>query len=398
MSKTINIGKVSMTPKGRWASGTSYERLDTVYHSGSLWISKVPHNSGHEPAEGSAYWALAIEGGTAQEDVLAFLPKNIYVAEGVTVEIYNRQICADAERYGFKWSCAEGKAYKNKFSIEGKSANHGDYPLTLELVNGAGKTVWSGTSTVKILPNMINSATYICPIGGTHTDGKAWLKQVESLSGYGITFVGSRTDDNGISHEGRTGWTTDHYLTESEVDGESNPFYSNGFSWSGYYGMHGEPSGIMIFLGEEEILSGEGDELAENLLYMMNTIKGEADNVGISLFFVFPPAPGSQDGMANDTDWDFSGKSEKEILADYIKTVKKIYETFESRSGYGMPEFIPLLQCFDSENNFETKEISVNPRSEEKKTVQSKAYIPTGNGYFQVADVIFSALCSAFAS
>ena len=38
MPETI-LGKVSVTPKGAYAAGTQYERLDAVSHGGGSWMA-----------------------------------------------------------------------------------------------------------------------------------------------------------------------------------------------------------------------------------------------------------------------------------------------------------------------------------------------------------------------
>ena len=41
---TTNLGKVSITPKGNFISGSMYEKLDLVYSSGSSYLSKIANN------------------------------------------------------------------------------------------------------------------------------------------------------------------------------------------------------------------------------------------------------------------------------------------------------------------------------------------------------------------
>ena len=77
MSKKITLGKVVMTPKGRWSTGIQYEKLDAVVHEGSMWIA-VSENIDQTPSEESEYWRIALEGieeeETEESGIVAFLP------------------------------------------------------------------------------------------------------------------------------------------------------------------------------------------------------------------------------------------------------------------------------------------------------------------------------------
>lgn len=61
-----------------------------------------------------------------------FLPQEIYVASGVTIELYDNQITSLGERisqYHVKWTCAVGRNMNRKFSVTGKDELAGTYPL-----------------------------------------------------------------------------------------------------------------------------------------------------------------------------------------------------------------------------------------------------------------------------
>ena len=66
-------------------------------------------------------------------EIKAFLPGEICVAVGRTIEMYNSQVCPNASNYHFKWKCQIGKALQRKFSVTGFSDNVGTYTLELEI-------------------------------------------------------------------------------------------------------------------------------------------------------------------------------------------------------------------------------------------------------------------------
>lgn len=56
----VDLGKIGITPKGEWVSGTTYERLDAVSHLGSSYLALT--DTAVEPAKEGADWMLLSEG------------------------------------------------------------------------------------------------------------------------------------------------------------------------------------------------------------------------------------------------------------------------------------------------------------------------------------------------
>ncbi len=54
----INLGKVSITPKGEWSESETYERLDAVSYGGSSYLV-LQEVSGVTPTVGDTYMLLA---------------------------------------------------------------------------------------------------------------------------------------------------------------------------------------------------------------------------------------------------------------------------------------------------------------------------------------------------
>lgn len=65
--------------------------------------------------------------------VEAYLPEDIYVAVGSTIELYNDQVVWSGLRDGYScnWDCQIGENLEDRFSVTGKEEQVGDYPLTL---------------------------------------------------------------------------------------------------------------------------------------------------------------------------------------------------------------------------------------------------------------------------
>lgn len=139
-----------------------------------------------------------------------YVPKDIYVASGRTIELYYEQMVLNAHRYNIQATCSIGKALDRKFQIIGDDDKIGDYQLTINVYNDSAALVGSGTGTIHIVSN-ISNAVNIVPFGDSLTNDKPWLAEVESLSNSKINMVGTRHNQ----HEGRSGASVSLYLDKT---------------------------------------------------------------------------------------------------------------------------------------------------------------------------------------
>jgi len=85
MSATTNLGKVSVTPKGAWASTNTYEILDIVTSGGSSYLAKQDVPTG-VPLTNTSYWIMIAEKGDGGEVTSASASiSGGYGTPGVTV-------------------------------------------------------------------------------------------------------------------------------------------------------------------------------------------------------------------------------------------------------------------------------------------------------------------------
>lgn len=143
-------------------------------------------------------------------DIDIYVPKDIYVAAGRTIELYYEQMVLNAHRYNIQATCSIGKALDRKFQIIGDDDKIGDYQLTINVYNDSAALVGSGTGTIHIVSN-ISNAVNIVPFGDSLTNDKPWLAEVESLSNSKINMVGTRHNQ----HEGRSGANVSLYLDKT---------------------------------------------------------------------------------------------------------------------------------------------------------------------------------------
>jgi hypothetical protein len=341
------------------------------------------------------------------DDFLLFLPSEICIAVGRTIEIYNSQVCwtGNLNNYHFKWECDIGKAMKRKWSCTGVSAKIGNHTLTCTVFNNNMVQVAKATTTVKVVANTIATAKKILPIGDSLTNGKPWLSEVRNLSSNQFSFVGTRWngDVQGgyLNHEGRSGATAGWYLANSTYTyenngvGQNNPFWNattSKFDFNYYKTTYNiTPDAIQIFLGTNGI--------ALDSTQNVNDIKGIVDGIrsadaNIPIYVVFTLYRGDQNGLGNQLSTDgYSAGSGVWKLEEDRKVYNLMVALYNALNAYTNLYFIPISLIHDSENNFKSNTATpVNPRSSMTEVIDAEATHPSprNDGYYQMADIMFS--------
>lgn len=332
-----------------------------------------------------------------------FLPKELCIAVGRTIELYNNQVCLTAEKYHFQWKCAVGKSMGRKFSVtateemlESSDASlpSGQYTLTLNLYNDDLELCATLSTVIKIVKNKVRK-TKILPIGDSLTNNKPWLAEVIALSEGKIKFLGTRGSLE-ISHEGRSGFSAYGYIHDTKytfernyhgspsVDSEINPFWDGKkFSLAHYMEVQGEyiggtPSAISIYLGTNGI-NLDPTVNSESIKNIVDTILSEYPTVQI--FVCNTIYKGPQNGYGNAAGFKYE---------DDMKVFRLMVRLHEIFADYDNVHLIPIALCHDTEYNFGWIETPVNPRAEQTEMLPKEAVHPQKQGYLQMADIIFS--------
>lgn len=161
------------------------------------------------------------------------LPKDIYVAIGYPLEIYNKHICycTNINNFHFKWNLSSGKNMGRKLVINpSDDKSNTSEVLNLEVYNNNLDKIAEATSTVhyKKPTNNLNpsSEKKILCIGDSLTDISKWRELLQSRLnseiGSNFKYIGTLGTEN-LKHEGHSGWSINSYLTDSSE------------SWNGDY-------------------------------------------------------------------------------------------------------------------------------------------------------------------
>ncbi|MCI8556374.1 MAG: SGNH/GDSL hydrolase family protein [Lachnospiraceae bacterium] len=317
--------------------------------------------------------------------VEAYLPGDIYVAVGSTIELYNNQVAWTGIRdgYSFNWDCQVGENLEDRFSVTGKEEQIGDYPLTLTIYDYNINEVLSFTSVLHVVDQVIEGEFSVMNMGDSLSNGREWYRTIFYLSDGQITFTGTRGWEK-YSHEGRSGFSAEDYLNPTEYfsQGDSegvHPFYDpvqNMFDWN-YYKMYTgkNPDVIQIFLGTNGLKDDPSKtvdaiaQMVKNIrkydkeipIYLVNTIYwAEQEKIGTMV---------RQDGMAF-LPGEFKNRSDKRIM-DLMKAMDK---KFGSMDGVTL---IPLALMHNSKENFQ----------------DGDALHPGEAGDQQFAEVMYSVYC-----
>lgn len=360
-----------------------------------------------------------------------YLPPRIYVAVGRTIELYNNQVCLEADKYHVQWFCRVGAAMERKFTVTGtsdmlnsrtdSSHQYGEYRLELSLWDDDGHLCWNGSTTLCVVPALAQEITSI-PIGDSLTNWKAWLQECMLLSDEKITWVGTRASgaskdsegndyaDGTIRHEGRSGFSAGSYLSNAEytfdnryagvsgVAGTANPFWDGTkFSLTHYLTTQqiAMPSAVQIFLGTNDLADGV-ETAAENIEALVAAIRSEYTDLPIMLCnTIYRSRQDGYGSVGSDSYTGGSGAGSYQYDEDckVFELMRKINIDLYADANV---HIVPLAICHDTDYNFGAVEVSANPRAAQKVHVPVESVHPQVQGYYQMADVIYSAYSYVF--
>lgn len=411
------------------ATRTSYTIPDNVKYMrlsrsfSTSWSNYLPEHfmlcGTPNPAEFVAYDASLIDKYEFKPDLIpdassnvnlhVYLPSEICVGIGRTIELYNDLVCLEANKFHLHYSCPVGVQYARKFSITGTTA--GTYTLSLQIFNDEKQMVWYGTSSVKVVANNIANQLKIVPIGDSLTNLKSWLSEVQTLSDSKILYIGTRgRSDNPIRHEGRSGFTAEDYNANTEytfdsnyqgasgISGTVNPFWdatNNKFSLTYYINTQGAtvgtPDAVQLFLGTNDIFGGSSaEESAGFITDLIDAIRSEYPNMPI--FVCNTIYRSNQNGYYSSGGQGFTAASGWAFDSDLkIMGLQNALESAIAQKNYTNVFVVPLSVCMDREYDFGNVATPVNPRlTDVTINIPNESVHPQNAGYMQIADVMYS--------
>ncbi len=356
----------------------------------------------------------------------AYLPAEINIASGRTIELYNEQICLEADDYNVQWVTNGFTAYVNerKISITGTDALVGSSKtLTYKLYDDNLELVYTAQTTVNFVSSTIENKQYIIPIGDSLTNSKIWLSEVQAnLSGGMIEWIGTNryyvNSTTSYYHEGRsgagTGWyngnntysfSVNSYTTNLEIqtdeDGTNyttNPFWNEAtgqFDFDNYCNTYHQgvtPTGVMIYLGTNGIQL-DATTSVNNIVTLVENIQNSTMGANIPIYVVhtlFRPSQYNSKGSDN-AYVSTTNEFEQQANLKVMNLQNMLYDELKDNANV---VFVPIASTHDSEYNFPYEEVPVNPHSDKTEIKYTDTTHPGEAGYLQMADIIFSTIAA----
>ena len=335
--------------------------------------------------------------------VQLFLPEKIYVAQGVTLELYNSQVSSLGTRiedYNVKWTCAVGKNMQRKFSITGTEELLGEYPLIFTIFDDNGTQVATTSTTLKIVEDLgeQEKSFSLLTIGDSLSCNTATYEELNTLTDNQIVYMGTRGVGGSLT-EARRGFSAANYLTDSPYTMEDphekvHPFYNEetgSFDWNYYKKKTGfHPDAVELFLGTNG-LDVDPVENGDNIIKIVKKI--HEDEPKLPIYLVHTIYPANQDGIGSWNNKGYALYSDRYKYEEDQKVFHLMTYLEETLNDEDYLYFVPAAICVDSANNFDTMEEPVSPHSDVMQEVPTDAVHPGRAAYEQIADCLYSVIC-----
>lgn len=335
------------------------------------------------------------------DDITIYLPDVIYVASGLTTELYDSQITSLGEQiddYNVTWECDIGKNMMRKFSVTNTDELSGTYPLEFKVYDNKMNLVASKSTQLSLVDNTLPNKISILTIGDSLSCNVNTYLHLAELAKGNIEFVGTR-DIDGYKCEARLGFSANDYLTETNYAYETGkplqPFFNketNQFDWNYYKQTTGcDPDVVEIFLGTNGI-DVDPTENGNHIIHIIDLIR-QADP-DIPIYMVNTIYTANQDGIGS-----WQNSHDVALLPGRYKFEedKKVFNLMvylaEKLSNYNKVYLIPAAITHDSANDFDTQMQVKSPYSDMTVEVPDNGIHPGAAGYNQIADTIYSTFC-----
>jgi hypothetical protein len=227
-------------------------------------------------------------------------------------------------------------------------------------------------------------------IGDTLVDTDTMIGELGKLfstDSMQMQFLGTRGTTT-YKHEGRTGWAANDYVHQFFPDHYgaaqiSNPFFNSttsSFDFTYYMTSEGylDVDYVLLCLGTYDTIYYTQDEYIDALNIMINSIKTFSALIKIGIWL--PPIPNQRDNNLKNRD----------IILSYNKKAITIFDNREAENIF----LIPVYLNIDITLHGDYQGINYT-RSARDGTTMVRAYKPwelSSNGYYKIADVIYSYL------
>lgn len=338
--------------------GAKYIRVSL--DKGSLDVAQIEKGSSPTSYETYGYYLNGVflksngmgSGGVNNSIVesLINIPSKIRELSTEETTIYYENIINKPSIKDIAVTCTDGIQSDKKFYGTFSS----NRALKIETFNNGNK-ISEVNSTIEVKAPSDTTKDFIVHfIGDSTTKQTAEITYaIFSTDNYSdLTLIGSRGDDDIKRHDGRPGWSTANYITNSTLGGYPNDFYnpSTGkFDYPYFMQQKGyqTPSHVILNLGINDIVGYKSDGAAiegvktvlNNFDTMINSVKTFNSNIKVCLMISVAPNAAQEpfSTMYKTQQWRY-----KRNYDYYVSELIKKYDKRENEQIYLIPTYLPL--------------------------------------------------------
>jgi hypothetical protein len=318
------------------------------------------------------------------------LPTTVYATVGREFNIYYRNVMltdTNLDDYDIMINVPKGQLMDDRYSFTPVAEDIGSFVAKFYIRDKKGNNLLNKNVTIEVVADVTPStAKKVIFIGDSLTDdgsNGSYIETLKNMMGSRLELLGTRGKAPYL-HEGRGGWSTVTYLTNTTA---TNKFWNPGtsaFDFTYYMTQQGYAAvdDVVIFIG-----TNDSSTNIETLITNLKTIRTSIldFNANIKVHFVLTPPPSSSFyafGRSRLFQWDIENK---------FKGFNKRYITeFE-------PNVIPVNLNLDAWYDFPRITLTRSQRNTETIEIVEERYHCSQVGYDKFADVIYSYLMKKWA-
>lgn len=361
-------------------------------------------------------------------DARLLLPPAIHVLDGLEASLYfdNAFLLLNPANVAINVTCGKGAQQNERWTRAPAPGEAGDFPLTLELRDGANTIVARASSVVKVRPRAYQgrpgATRSLLLIGDSLTAASLYPERLLELAKEDqmpLRLIGSRgpgveegNPPGEVRHEGYGGWTAERFATHFTgkarggpykecgspflyLDHPENPDETPKLDFARYLSDVGEtrhPDFVTILLGcndtfgaSDETIEGQIDLFMGSTEMLLAMIRGTCPASHIGLILPMPPA-GNQDAFGANYG---SGQTRWQYRRNRHRLIERLTTNFSGREK----ERVHLVAAhlnLDPVNGFPSVTVPAHARTSVTTTRQSNGVHPSAEGYRQIGDAVYA--------
>ena len=360
------------------------------------------------------------------------LPPRLYAVPGIEMNVYFDNVClvVNPANYAFDVTCAKGNQQAERWTCVPTDADVGEFPFVLEVRNDANTVIARAESTLQVAPKNAGAGVplSVLTIGDSLTRAAVYparlLELCQAEGNPQLTLVGHAPNakNPAVRIEGYGGWTAQRFMTyfkdekrpEAEVDWKVWNAYSSPFLYADGPGkfkvdfaqycqaQNGgkAPDVVTILLGcNDNARATDADidasidtmfKYYDQLIAMVHQVRKET-RVGALLLV---PSAATQDAFGANYQCSLN---RWQYRRNQLRVVERMIEKYGNREA----EFLYLVPAnvnLDCVNNYPTVKAPANARAKTEVARLSNGVHPSGEGYNQIGDSIYSWLKAQLAT